>query len=105
MQPFSAWSERQAHLVRWPLWLGWLGLIVSLLIPNFDPWPFAINRCGPLLGCHTYEGNQIFSGMVVPTGLLILEILSHEVWRRICPLAFVSQVFRALHWQRTVPGR
>ncbi|MCP9850038.1 cyclic nucleotide-binding domain-containing protein [Cyanobium sp. Morenito 9A2] len=105
MQLFSAWPERQAHLTRWVLLLGWLGLIVSLLIPDVDPWPFDINHCGALLDCHTHEGNQIFWGLVVPSGLLILVVLSHEVWRRICPLAFISQVFRALHWQRTVPGK
>ncbi len=105
LQLFSVWSERQAHLLRWLLLLGWLGLIASLLILNFDPWPFDVNHCGPLRQCHAHEGNQIFWGMVVPTGLLILVALSHEVWRRICPLAFVSQLFRALHWQRTVPGR
>ena len=105
VQLFSSWSERQAHLVRWLLLLGWLGLIISLLIPHFDPWPFNVNPCGPLRQCHTHDGNQIFWGMVVPAGLLILVVLSHEVWRRICPLAFVSQVFRALRWQRTVPGR
>ncbi len=105
MQLFSAWSERQAHLTRWVLLLGWLGLIVSLLIPNFDPWPFNINHCAQHLECHSHEGNQIFWGLVVPSGLLILVVLSHELWRRICPLAFISQLFRALHWQRTVAGK
>jgi hypothetical protein len=105
LQLFSTWSERQAHLVRWLLLLGWLGLILSLLIPGADPWPFDINHCGPLRACHHHEGNQIFWGMVVPAALLILVVLSHEVWRRICPLAFLSQLFRALHWQRTLPGR
>lgn len=105
MQRFSTWSEREAHLTRWVLLLGWLGLIVSLLIPNFDPWPVNLNHCGPLLECHSREGNQIFWGMVVPSGLLILVVLSHELWRRICPLAFISQLFRALHWQRTVAGK
>ena len=103
MQIFSSLSERKAHVTRWILLIGWLALIVSLLIPNFDPWPFDINHCGRLLECHSQEGNQLFWGMVVPTGLLILVGLSHEVWRRICPLAFISQVFRALRWQRTVP--
>jgi len=105
MKIFSSWPERQAHLTRWILLLGWLGLIVSLLIPNFDPWPFNVNHCGRLLECHSQEGNQLFWGMVVPTGLLILVGLSHEFWRRICPLAFISQLFRALHWPRTVPGK
>ena len=105
MQVFSSWSEQQARRTRWVLLLGWLGLILSLLLPGVDPWPFELDRCGPLMECHGREGNQIFWGLVVPSGLLILVALSHEVWRRICPLAFVSQLFRALHWQRTVPGK
>lgn len=38
-QRFSACSERQAHVVRWLLLLGWLGLIVSLLMANFAAQP------------------------------------------------------------------
>jgi hypothetical protein len=42
---------------------------------------------------------------VVPVGVLLIGVLSHELWRRICPLAFVSQLARALGWQRSRPGR
>jgi CRP-like cAMP-binding protein len=104
MQVFSAWPERQAHLLRCFLLTGWLLLIVSLIF-GLDPYPFDVNRCGSIHACHDNEGNQIFWGMVVPMGLLILIVLSHEVWRRICPLAFVSQLFRALGRQRTLIGR
>ena len=105
MKLFNYWSEPQAHLTRWILLIGWLGLIVSLLVPNLDPWPSKLNNCTRLLECHNHEGNQIFWGIVVPASLLIIVVLSHEIWRRICPLAFISQLFRALSWQRTVPGK
>ena len=105
LQLFSAWSERQAHLTRWVLLVGWLGLIGTLLIPGFDPWPFQIGGCGAITACHAHEGNHLFWGSVVPSALLVLVLLSHEFWRRVCPLAFVSQLFRALGRQRTVAGR
>jgi hypothetical protein len=104
MQVFSAWSERQAHITRWVLLLGWLMLILSLLL-GLDPYPFDVNRCAGSPDCHAHEGNQLFWGMVVPACLFILVVFSHEVWRRICPLAFVSQLFRSLGWQRTVAGK
>ena len=105
MQLFSAWSERQAHLTRWVLLVGWLALIGTLLIPGFDPWPFQIGGCEAITACHSHEGNHLFWGSVVPSTLLVLVVLSHEFWRRVCPLAFVSQLFRALGRQRTVAGR
>jgi polyferredoxin len=86
---FAAWSERQAHAVRWALLMGWLLLLVSLILPQ-----------GAWLG-----GTRLFWGTIVPAGLLILVVASHELWRRICPLAFASQLFRALGLQRTVAGR
>ncbi len=45
-------------------------------------------------------GARIFWGMVVPASILILVILGHETWRRICPLSFLSQLPRALGIQR-----
>ncbi len=104
MQLFSEWSERQAKGVRWALLLGWVLLIISLIF-RLDPYPFDVNHCGGSPDCDSHEGNQLFWGMVVPASLFILVVASHEVWRRICPLAFVSQLFRALGWQRTVTGR
>jgi hypothetical protein len=105
LQLFSAWSERQAHLTRWVLLVGWLALIGTLLIPGFDPWPLQIGGCEAITACHSHEGNHLFWGSVVPSALLVLVLLSHEFWRRVCPLAFVSQLFRALGRQRTVAGR
>ena len=105
VQALSLWSERRAHLARWALLTGWCALIMTLLVPGWDPWPFDLDHCGGLRQCHHHEGNQLFWGIVVPLGVLILVLLSHEIWRRICPLAFVSQLFRALGKQRTVVGK
>ena len=105
MQVLSLWSERRAHLARWALLTGWCALILTMLVPGWDPWPFDLDHCGGLRQCHHHEGNQMFWGVVVPLGVLILVLLSHEIWRRICPLAFVSQLFRALGMQRTLLGK
>jgi Cyclic nucleotide-binding domain len=105
MRIINAFSERQAHLLRWILLVGWLGLILTMLVPGWDPWPFDADHCPGLLDCHHHEGNQMFWGVVVPLGVLVLVLLSHDLWRRMCPLAFVSQLFRALGLQRTVLGK
>lgn len=102
---FSRWPERQAHLVRWVLLLGWLALIASLLNPSLVSWALHPPLCPEDLACHAHGGNQLFWGSVVPSGLLILAAGSHELWRRICPLSFVSQLFRALDRQRRVRGK
>lgn len=108
MQRFSQWPEHQARLVRWVLLVGWLLLILSLLLPAVQVPPPLTPGCPPgLLGCslHHQPGNRLFWGVVVPMGVLMIVALSHELWRRICPLAFVSQLFRALGRQRTRPGK
>ena len=103
-------SERLAHGLRWALLLGWLLLIVSLLLPQDEvlvPYQAHLAPCLSGLSCelHDHDGNRLFWGAVVPIGLLTIVAVSHEAWRRLCPLAFVSQTFRALGWQRTVIGR
>ncbi len=45
-------------------------------------------------------GARIFWAMIVPIGLVIIHIFGHELWRRICPLSFFSQIPRALGVQR-----
>lgn len=45
-------------------------------------------------------GAPIFWGIVVPASIFILLVFSHDLWRRICPLAFLSQIPRALSIQR-----
>lgn len=108
MQTFSRWSEQQARILRWLLLIGWSLLILSLLWPSLH-LPAALVPDCPIAtgGCHLHAqpGNRLFWGVVVPSGLLVIALISHELWRRICPLAFVSQLFRALERQRTRPGR
>ncbi|MFM7236381.1 MAG: cyclic nucleotide-binding domain-containing protein [Cyanobium sp.] len=84
----SRLPERHARLLRWLLISGWLALLVSLLIPAIP-----------------IQGNRLFWGTVVPAGVLIIGAISHELWRRLCPLAFVSQLAGALGLQRTRPGK
>jgi CRP-like cAMP-binding protein len=45
-------------------------------------------------------GTTIFWGAIVPAAIFILLVFGHELWRRICPLSFLSQIPRALGWQR-----
>ncbi len=112
-------SEKTLHQVRWVLTCGWLLLIASLFYDPLSPWltapeqtwsPFRIrpeeciavqNQC---LELETYGlGAPIFWGAIVPSGIFILLIFGHEFWRRICPLSFLSQIPRALGWQRKIP--
>lgn len=81
-------SERQARWLRWFLITGWLVLLASLFVPT-SPW----------------QGNRLFWGTVVPLSLLLIGGVSHELWRRVCPLAFVSQLAQALGVQRRRPGK
>jgi hypothetical protein len=112
---FAKLSEQSMHRVRWVLTIGWLLLIGSLL---FDPWTAALTRpnhpwsplrltgeCVQVQGqCVVEEpypiGATLFWGAIVPSGIFILLVFGHEVWRRICPLSFLSQIPRALGWQR-----
>jgi len=102
-------GEGQLHVMRWCLLVGWLLLIASLLIPAIDAPGWMLPACPPELAAtclgHRQPGIRLFWGTVVPLGLLLIGVVSHELWRRICPLAFVSQLARALGRQRTRPGR
>ena len=116
--------EKQMHIVRWLLTIGWLILIVSLFydpvsayltqpentwsIFHLNPQLFDAERCqelvtvrGKCLPEQPYPlGAKIFWGMIIPAAILVLLFLGHETWRRICPLAFMSQISRALGKQR-----
>ena len=113
---FARIPERQMHYVRWVLAIGWLVLILSLFWDPVSPWftqpentwsPFALDYtvCVKLQGnCIEEEpyamGAALFWGWIVPTGIVALLVGGHELWRRICPLSFLSQIPRALGWQR-----
>jgi hypothetical protein len=113
---FGQIAEQRMHQVRWVVTLGWLLLIASLL---YDPFtstltapdhPFSPLRIDPdacvkvqgvCLPEQPYAiGATIFWGAVVPSAIFILLIFGHELWRRICPLSFLSQIPRSLGWQR-----
>ena len=113
---FSQIAERQMHIVRWVLTGGWLVLIASLVFDPLSPWltdprnalsPLGIDPtvCVQVQGVCLEEqpyplGTTIFWAIVVPSSIFILLIFGHELWRRICPLSFLSQIPRALGWQR-----
>lgn len=115
---FGQIAERRMHLVRWVLTSAWLLLIASLLYDPLSPWltepgnvwsPLRINPaiCVKVQGVCLQEqpyalGTTIFWGVVVPCSIFILLIFGHELWRRICPLSFLSQIPRALGWQRQI---
>jgi hypothetical protein len=100
MRWFQLWSENQAHWTRWGLLLGWLALIAVLLKPELAP-AYRSLACQGQSFCRPGIGNDLFWNVGFPLVVLAV-LLSHELWRRICPLSFVSQLFRALGWQRTV---
>lgn len=112
---FTQLPERRMHWFRWVLTIGWLLIIASLF---YDPWTSALtafdhpwsplrlpDTCvqvqGECLSEQPYPlGTTLFWGAVVPAGIFILLVFGHELWRRICPLSFLSQIPRALGWQR-----
>jgi Cyclic nucleotide-binding domain/4Fe-4S binding domain len=116
MSIFTKIPERQMHVVRWLLTSGWLLLILSLFYDPISPWftepdrtwsplRLNLNACVKVQGvCLPEEpyalGAPIFWGAIVPTAIFILLVFGHELWRRICPLSFLSQIPRALGWQR-----
>jgi hypothetical protein len=103
MNLFNTWPERQARLGRWALLLGWLALIALPLLPiSRDGRRPEICATTPI--CGDGLSTDLFWNLGLPL-VLVCVVLSHELWRRICPLSFVSQLPRALGWQRTVPGR
>lgn len=111
----AQFPERQMHWIRWILTIGWLLVIASLF---YDPWTVALTQpdhpwsplrlsdaCVMVQGRCVEEqpyplGATLFWGAIVPSGIFILLVFGHELWRRICPLSFLSQIPRALGRQR-----
>jgi CRP-like cAMP-binding protein len=112
---FAKLSELRMHWIRWVLTVAWLLVIASLF---YDPWTSALtapdhnwgllrlpSTCVQVQGeCLTEQpyplGTTLFWGAIVPAAIFILLVFGHELWRRICPLSFLSQIPRALGWQR-----
>jgi hypothetical protein len=113
---FAKTPERKMHVVRWLLTCGWLLLIFSLFYDPISPWltdpnntlsPLRIDPevCvkvqGVCLKQTSYAlGARLFWAAIVPASIFILLVFGHELWRRICPLSFLSQIPRALGRQR-----
>ena len=113
---FSNISEKIMHRVRWLITSAWLLLIASLFYDPISPWLTApeqkwsplrvsadtcIQVQGVCLEQKPYAlGAPIFWGLIVPSAIFILLVFGHELWRRICPLSFLSQLAIALKWQR-----
>lgn len=109
-------SEKTMRWVRWILVIGWSVLIGSLFYDPISSWlteptnlasPLRVNldACVQVQGECLPEapyalGAPLFWGVIVPASIFILLVLGHEVWRRICPLSFISQIPRALGWER-----
>lgn len=112
---FAQLPEPRMHLMRWVLTVAWLAIIASLF---YDPWTSALTESdhpwsplrlpdtciqvqGECLSEQSYPlGTTLFWGAIVPAAIFILLVFGHELWRRICPLSFLSQIPRALGWQR-----
>jgi CRP-like cAMP-binding protein/polyferredoxin len=112
---FTHMAEQRMHKIRWVLTIAWLLIIASLF---YDPWTPALTEpnhpWSPLRlpsTCVIVQGKclseqvyplttTIFWGAIVPAAIFILLVFGHEVWRRICPLSFLSQIPRALGKQR-----
>jgi hypothetical protein len=115
-------SEQKMHVIKSVLAVGWLVLILTLFYDPIslyltDPSnlnsPFKIDPnkyldpslCVKVQGVCQQEtpygmGARIFWSIIIPAGLLTIFVFGHEVWRRICPLSFFSQLPRALGIQR-----
>ncbi|MEB3354366.1 MAG: cyclic nucleotide-binding domain-containing protein [Cyanobacteriota bacterium] len=113
-------AEQRIHWVRWLLTTGWLVIIGSLFYDPFSarftapdhPWsPLRLSdSCVSVQGRCLVEspyplGTTLFWGAVVPSGIFVLLVFGHELWRRICPLSFLSQIPRALGIQRQTARR
>lgn len=116
----SRLSEARMHSVRWLLTTAWLLIIASLFFDPFTarftapdhPWsPLRLpGSCVEVQGRCLLEtpyplGTTIFWGAVVPAAIFLLLVFGHELWRRICPLSFLSQIPRALGLQRQTAKR
>jgi len=92
-------NEQRMRIMRWILLGGWLILLVMMVIPTGDVARPTI--CSDVQICNDSLANDIFWNIGLPAVLLCV-VFSHALWRRLCPLSFVSQLARALGRQRTI---
>ncbi|MEM9008724.1 MAG: 4Fe-4S binding protein, partial [Cyanobacteria bacterium P01_F01_bin.86] len=109
-------SERAMHWSRWTLLIGWGIIIVSLFYDPVSiqltapdnlasPLSLDLERCIQVQAQCLQEspyalGAPIFWNIIIPASIFILLVFGHDSWRRICPLAFISQTPSALGWVR-----
>ena len=112
----SQTSEIKTFAIRWALALGWFSIFALLVYDPITPMftdtdnaasPFRLNLDNPVmvqgqaLPEQPYSmANRIFWTMVVPLVPLIIMVLGHGFWRRICPLSALMQIPRYLGFQR-----
>ncbi len=115
---FEKATERSMHRVRWFMTIGWLLLIFSLFYDPLSAWVTAPESSWSLLRvdptqcvmiqgeCHRDApypiGVRLFWAAIVPSSIFILLTFGHELWRRVCPLSFLSQLPAALGFQRQI---
>ncbi|BBD58622.1 cyclic nucleotide-binding protein [Nostoc sp. HK-01] len=107
--------ERWMHWVRCLLTFAWLVIIASLLydplthvqtkLNQTSPPVQLANSCihvqGKCFSGRSYSlGTTLMWGVIIPASIFVLLVFGHELWRRICPLSFLSQIPRGLGWQR-----
>lgn len=111
-------SERVMHRVRWFLTIGWLILILSLFHDPVSIWLTDPNSTWSFLRvnpahCHRIQGvcqpeaaypigARLFWAAIIPCSIFILLVFGHNLWRRVCPLSFLSQLPLALGFQRRI---
>lgn len=118
---FAKAPERRMLTVRMILFAAWATLIVSLF---WDPVtihltqpdsasPFRLKDTpvavqGQVLEQKPYAmGARMFWTMVLPCVPMIIMLLGHEAWRRICPLSFASRIpyYLGIQWLRKTFNR
>ena len=95
----EAQGEQRINVLRWLLLGGWLILLVMMVVPTGSVARPDI--CSDVTICGDSFANDIFWNIGLPAVLLCI-VFSHALWRRLCPLSFVSQLARALGAQRTI---
>ena len=95
----EAQGEQRINVLRWLLLGGWLTLLVMMVVPTGSVARPDI--CSDVTICGDSFANDIFWNIGLPAVLLCV-VFSHALWRRLCPLSFVSQLARALGAQRTI---
>lgn len=117
-----SFAEAKAFRVRQVLAGVWLAIIASLFIDPFTPLLTGPDSPLPVLApsadhCVLVQGHCVAStayplgaplywGLLLPLLIATLFLFGHELWRRVCPLSFFSQIGRNLglvRRRRTAP--